>query len=450
MSDQLLPFPWIDVLIIVALIVLNGVLAMSELAVVSSREAKLKTLAREGSSGAKCALDLSSDPGRFLSTVQIGITLIGILAGAFSGASLGAPTGQRLQMLGLEAETAQTVGFGLVIVIVTYLSLVIGEIVPKQLALRSPEAVAVVVARPMRWMSKAAAPIVWLLDRTSALIFRMMGLNRESENAVTAEELHMVVAEAQTAGVLEESERAIISGVVRLADRPVREVMTPRTDVDWIDISASGEALRVALKETPHSRLPVANGSVEDIVGVIRTRDLLDAVLDGRELNLRELTRAAPVIPDLMDAMDALAVLRSADVPLALVHDEYGHFDGIVTPGSLLAALAGAFHHDIEEGDEPDLVEREDGSYLLSGAASADILTDRLGIKLPRDRDFTTIAGFALEVLKRLPETGERFAHDGWSFEVIDMDGRKIDKIIAARVKRKGPAPGESQQKRES
>ena len=441
----MLPFPWIDVLIIAALIALNGVLAMSELAVVSSREARLKAMARSGSSGAQCALDLASDPGRFLSTVQIGITLIGILAGAYSGASLGSPVAQRLHLLGLEPETAQTVGFGLVIVIVTYVSLVIGEIVPKQLALRSPEPIAAVMSRPMRWLSKASAPFVWLLDRTSALAFRLMGLNRESEYAVTAEELHLVVAEAHTSGVLEESERAIISGVVRLADRPVREVMTPRTEVDWIDISASLDEIRQALKETPHSRIPVADGSVENIVGVIQTRDLLDAMLNGRELNLRQLTRSAPVIPDLMDAMDALAVLRSAEVPLALVHDEYGHFDGIVTPGSLLAALAGAFHHDIEEGDEPDIVERDDGSFLLSGAASADVLSDRLGIQLHTDRDFTTVAGFALGVLKRLPEIGERFTHDGWAFEVVDMDGRKIDKLFASRSKKKRRDEGETQ-----
>ena len=437
MSDQLLPLPWIDVLIILALIALNGVLAMSELAVVSSREARLKAMARSGSSGAQCALELAADPGRFLSTVQIGITLISILAGAYSGASLGAPLAQRIELLGVERETAETIGFGVVIVIVTYVTLVIGELVPKQLALRSPEPIAVIVARPMRVLSRVAAPFVWLLDRTSALLFRLVGLNRESESHVTAEELHLVVAEAQTAGVLEESERAIISGVVRLADRPVREVMTPRTDVDWIDVSASGAELRKALKEIPHSRIPVADGSVDNIIGVVQVRDLLEAMLDGRELNLRELARPAPVIPDLMDAMDALGVLRSADVPLALVHDEYGHFDGIVTPGSILAALAGAFHHDIEEGDEPDLVEREDGSYLISGAASADVLVDRLGIAISTDRDFSTVAGFALGILKRLPEIGERFTYDGWTFEIVDMDGRKIDKLIASRPRKK-------------
>jgi putative hemolysin len=443
MSDQLSSFPWIDVVIILALIVLNALLAMSEMAIVSSREARLRAMARNGSSGAQCALDLSADPGRFLSTVQTGITLIAIIAGAYSGASLGEPTAQRLQALGLDPDLAQNVGFGLVIVLVTFVSLVVGELVPKQLALRSPEPIAALISRPMLLLSKVAAPFVWLLDSTSALVFRMLGLNRESDKAVTAEELHLVVAEAKTAGVLEENERAIISGVVRLADRPVREVMTPRTEVDWIDISATGAELRKALKETPHSRIPVADGSIENIVGVVQLRDLLDAMLDKKPLSLKRLARPAPVVPDLMDAMDALAVLRSAEVPLALVLDEYGHFDGIVTPGSIIAALAGTFRHDIDEGEEPDFVEREDGSYLLSGAASADVLSDRLGIQLPSDRDFSTVAGFALEVLKHLPEVGEKFVHDRWTFEIVDMDGRKIDKLIAAQKKRvrKGPQP---------
>src|SRR3954471_6352032 len=341
MSDHLTPIPWLDVLLILALIAVNGVLAMSELAIVSAREARLKAMAKSGSAGAKCALDLAADPGRFLSTVQSGITLISIFAGAFSGASLGEPTAQRLQLLGLKAETAHTVGFGLVIVLTTYFSLVIGEIVPKQIALRSPEPIAVVMSRPMRGLSQVVAPFVWVLERSSALILGLLGMNRESKNQVTAEELHLVVAEAQTAGVLEEDERAMISGIVRLADRPVREVMTPRMEIDWIDVNATPDEVRVALLETPHNRIPVANGSVEDIVGVIQTRDVLAASLRGEPLDLNRLCRSAPVIPDLMDAMDALAVLRNADVPLALVHDEYGHLDGIVTPGSILAALAG-------------------------------------------------------------------------------------------------------------
>ncbi|MGH6728836.1 MAG: hemolysin family protein [Sphingomicrobium sp.] len=440
MSDHLLPIPWIDVLLILALVCLNGVLAMSELAIVSSREARLKAMAKGGSSGARCALELASDPGRFLSTVQSGITLIGILAGAFSGAALGEPVSQRIALLGIEPELAQTLGFGLVIVLITYVSLVIGEIVPKQFALRSPEPIAAVMARPLRLLARITAPFVWLLDSTSSLIFKLIGFDRDSRNHVTAEELHLVVAEAKTAGVLEESERAIISGIVRLADRPVREVMTPRIDVDWIDISASAEEIRKAVLDTPHSRIPVADGSIDRIVGVIQTRDMLTAKLRRQPFDLRRLCREAPVIPDLMDAMDALVVLRFADVPLALVHDEYGQLEGIVTPVSILAALTGTFAHDVEQGEEPPLIERDDGSFLVSGAASADLLVDRLGLLLPAERDYSTVAGFALSVLKHIPDCGEKFKHDGWTFEIVDLDGRAIDKLILTPPRRRGSA----------
>jgi putative hemolysin len=246
----------------------------------------------------------------------------------------------------------------------------------------------------------------------------------------------MVVAEAHHAGVIEESERAIISGVVRLADRPTREVMTPRTEVDWMDIDASGEEIRATLRETPHSRLPVAEGSVDNIVGVVQARDIVAALIDGRPLDLRALMRSAPVIPDQMDAMDALVVLRDSDVPMAFIHDEYGHFDGLVTPADLLAALAGAFASNNDNMSDPPLVEREDGSWLVSGSLSADALGDQLGIPLPDDRDYATVAGFALSVLKRIPETGERFDYRNWRFEIVDMDGRKIDKLIAQMIPR--------------
>jgi putative hemolysin len=409
-SPPTTPFPWFDVAIIAVLITLNGVFAMSELAIVSAREARLKAMVKAGRRGAQTALDLAADPGRFLSTVQIGITLIGILAGAYSGASLGGPVGERLVRLGLDPANAQTAGFVLVIVVTTYASLVVGELVPKQFALRAAEPIAAWVATPMLWLSKATGPAVWLLDRTSALIFRLLRLERETDNMVTAEELHIVVAEAHSAGVIEENERAIISGVVRLADRPTREVMTPRTDVDWIDIDSSDEDVRRQLVETPHTRLPVAQGSVDQLLGVVQARDIAAALAEGRALDLRALLREAPVVGDQMDAMDTLAVLRSADVPMAFVHDEYGHFDGLVTPADLLAALAGAFVSDRDTDTDPPLVEREDGSWLVSGSLSADALSDRLGINLHDDRDYATVAGFALSVLKHLPEVGEVFS----------------------------------------
>ena len=425
------PFPWLDVAVIFLLIGLNGVLAMSELAIVSAREARLKAMVKAGRAGAQTALDLAGDPGRFLSAVQIGITLVGILAGAYSGASLGGPAAERLELAGLNPDHARTLGFTLVIVLTTYASLIVGELVPKQFALRSPEPIAAFMARPMLWLARATAPFVWLLDRTSALIFRLIGLQRETENRVTAEELHLVVAEAHQAGVLEESERAIISGIVRLADRPTREVMTPRTDVDWIDIDATPQEIRAKLLETSHSRLPVAEGSVDKLVGVVQLRDIVAAQIEGRGLNLRELVREAPIVPDQMDAMDALAVLRGADVPIAFVHDEYGHFDGLLTPTDMLVALAGDFASDQDGGYDPPLVEREDGSWLISGSLGADAMFDRLGLNLPEERDYATVAGFALSVLKHLPDVGERFAYQGWQFEVVDMDGRKIDKLLA-------------------
>ncbi|TFI59940.1 HlyC/CorC family transporter [Sphingomonas parva] len=431
------PFPWIDVIVILLLIALNGVFAMAELAIVSSRKPRLRALAKAGSRGAQTAIDLAAEPGRFLSAVQIGISLIGILAGAYSGASLGGPVAERLAGLGMDPETAKSVGFGIVIIIVTYGSLVIGELVPKQFALRSPESIAAVMAIPMLWIAKATAPLVWLLDRTSALIFRLLRLRREESNKVTAEELQLVVAEAHSAGVLEEYERAIISGVVRLADRPTREVMTPRTEIDWIDADATPEELRELLRTTEHSRLPVAEGDVDKLLGVVQARDIVSAFIEQRELDLRALVRPAPVVADQMDAMDTMAVLRDAEVPIAFVHDEYGHFEGIVTPADLLAALAGVFATDFEGGREAPLVEREDGSWWVSGSLPADLLSDRLGINLPDDRDYATTAGFALAVLKHIPEVGERFSYGGWRFEIVDMDGFKIDKLLASEIVRK-------------
>ncbi len=431
------PFPWFDILVILLLVCLNGVFAMAELAIVSSRKPRLKAMARSGRKGAQTAIDLASDPGRFLSTVQIGITMIGIIAGAYSGASLGGPMAERLAWLGLEPDTTQTLGFAVVIILTTYASLVIGELVPKQFALRGPEPIAAVMALPMLWLARATAPLVWLLDKTSALIFRLLRMRRDPSSKVTAEELHLVVAEAHHAGVIEESERAIISGVVRLADRPVREVMTPRTDVDWIDAAADPQALRQFILQTPHSRLPVADGSVDRLLGVVQLRDLVAAAIEGRPLALRELVREAPIVSDQMDALNALEVLRAAEVPMAFVHDEYGHFEGIVAPADLLAALAGGFASDLDSDTDPPLVERDDGSWWVSGSLSADALSDRLGINLPDDRDYATTAGFALSVLKHIPEVGERFSFGGWRFEIVDMDGRKIDKLLASEIVRK-------------
>ena len=426
------PFPWSDVLIIAGLILLNGLFAMSELAIVSARPARLRVAAERGSKGAAAALKLASEPGKFLSTVQIGITLVGIFAGAYSGSSLGGPVGDRLALVGVPLRYADDAGFALVILATTYFSLVVGELVPKQVALRAAEPIARAAALPMMVVARSAAPVVWLLDRSSAMLLRLTGVRHAGEKGVTAEELQMIFAEATRSGAIEEDERVIMTGIMRLADRPVRELMTPRTELDWIDRRASEPELRAKIKESPHSLLPVADGSADNIVGVLKVRDVLAAMIAGRKPNIARLMRKAEVIPDQIDAMDALRILQQSDVSMALVHDEYGHLEGVVTPADLLTAIVGNFASHQDDGDRPMVTEREDKSLLISGALPADALADRLGLELSDDREFATAAGYVLSVMKRLPKEGEHFHEQGWRFEVVDMDGLKIDKLLVS------------------
>ncbi len=418
---------------------LNGVFAMSELAIVSAKTARLKAKAEDGSAAAKTALELAADPGKFLSTVQIGITLVAIITGAYSGASLEEPLGERLVPLGVPADMAGDVGFGIAIAVTTYLSLVIGELVPKQLALRSSVPIALVMARPMAFIAQIAAPLVWLLDKSSAGIIRLFGIRKGSSNSVTAEELQMIFADATRSGVIEAEQHQILTGVVRLAERPVREMMTPRTELDWIDIGADEKAIKAAIEDSPHSLLPIADGSPDNVLGVVKVREVLAHMVAGEEVSLKDMMRKAEVVPDQLDAMDALRVLQQADIALAMVHDEYGHLDGIVTPVDLLTAMAGNFVSDKDEGDEPDLIERPDGSLIISGAISADALADRLGLDYDDSREFGTAAGYVLSVLKRLPVAGDTFSDQGWRFEVVTMHRRRISKILV----RKSPEPTE-------
>lgn len=326
------------------------------------------------------------------------------------------------------------IGFGLVIGATTYASLVIGELVPKQFALVAPERIAALVARPMEGLAWITAPLVWLLDASSSLIFRVLGLNRDNRDALTTEELKVVFTEATHAGIIEEHEHKVISGVVRLADRPVREVMTPRTEVDTIAADASADDIRDRLLNSPHTRLPVMGESVDDIIGVVQARDIVASQIEGRPLDLKAMMRKAEIVPDQLDAMDALEILRKSEVPMLLVHDEYGHFEGIVTPNDLLAAIAGEFASDQEQGSAADIVALDDGSLLLDGGMSADTMAQALDIQLPEDRDYATAAGHVLHVLRHLPHEGESFDYAGWHFEVVDMDGRRIDKLRVRRI----------------
>lgn len=423
-----------ELLIVAALIFLNGLFALSELAVVSARHPRLKALAASGRRGANRALALASDPGRFLSAVQIGITLIGIVNGAYSGETFGVHATNALKGLGVPETIAGPVGYGLVIAIVTYLSVIVGELVPKNLALKNAEGIACSVAPAMTHFSKIAAPAVWLLDTSTRLVFHVFGQSTEKESRVTDEEIRTLIAEAETAGVIEKGERQMIAGVMRLADRAVIGLMTPRTDVDWIDVTACEAEIKERLITTPHSRLPVGEGSPDSLIGVVQTRELLAAILSGKPFDIRTHVRNAPIVPETTDALDVLAILREAAVPMALIHDEYGNFEGLVTPADILEAIAGVFKSDTA-GVEPYATERDDGSWLFSGAMPVDEMADKIGIPLPKQRNYETVAGFLLSRLQHLPKTGEHIETNGWRFEVVDLDGRRIDKVLANRVK---------------
>lgn len=422
------------VIFVAVLILINGVFALSELALASSRKSRLKALEDAERPGARAALALVEDPSRFLSTVQIGITLIGIVAGAVSGAALSQQLDAELEAWGIPTPVAEPLAYAFVIGAITYFSVVIGELVPKNLALRNAEGFACALAPTMLFLSRVAAPAVWVLDASTRVIFRIMGQGAASQSAVTEEEIKLLVTEAANAGVIEVEERAMIGGILRLGDRSVSGVMTPRVDVDLLDISVDETNLIATLTSTTHSRLPVHDGDPDSLIGVVHVRELLANALAGKRLDVRAALRQAPFIPDTLSAIDALEQLRQAEVPMALVHDEYGHFDGIVTPADILDAIAGAFRSD--EGDQdPDAVQREDGSWLLAGSMPADEMADKIGLKLPEVRDYDTVAGFVISLFERLPSTGEAETFGAWRFEVVDLDGRRIDKVLATRLR---------------
>ncbi|WP_129155078.1 hemolysin family protein [Bosea sp. Tri-44] len=421
-----------EILIVVVLTVINGVLAMSELAVVSSRPARLKVLSDQGSKGAAKAIKLAENPGRFLSSVQIGITLVGVLSGAFSGATLGARLSEWLGTHGLSNAAADALGVGTVVVLITYLSLILGELVPKQIALRDAERVAARVAPAMVVLAKVASPLVWLLDASGKLVLALLGQKGEPEETVTEEEVRTIIAEAENAGVLERDEREMISGVMRFADRSARALMTPRREVEVIDLSDTTDEIKAQVRATKRSRLPVQDGEADAIIGVVTVKDMFDALSDGDGRDLRSLVHEAPVVLDTSGALDVLRAIRASNVHLALVFDEYGHFEGIITSSDVLEAITGAFQED--EADEPPIVTRADGSFLVAGWMQVDEFSHELGIHVPRDADYQTVAGFVLAEMNRLPNVGESFQKGHWRFEVVDLDGRRIDKLLVSRV----------------
>ena len=427
-----------EIAVVVVLIIVNGLLAMSELAVVSSRPARLQVMRDQGKTGAETALRLIDNPGRFLSTVQIGITLVGVLSGAFSGATLGERLATWLELKGLSETAADTLGVGAVVVAITYLSLIVGELVPKQIALRDPERVAARVAPAMALLSRLAAPLVWLLDASGKAVLRLLGQHGEAEQRVTEEEVKTIIAEAESAGVLEQEEKEMIAGVMRLADRTATGLMTPRRDVEILNIADPPADILAKLRATKRSRLPVQDGGADEIVGVVVVKDLYDRMTAGEAgppaPDVRSLAeiQTAPVVSDNTRALDVLKAIRSSTVHMALVFDEYGHFEGIITSSDVLEAITGAFQ---EEGeDEPAFVVRRDGSFLVAGWMPVDEFAAKIAMPLDPDADYETVAGFVLDALHRLPDVGETFDHGPWRFEVVDLDGRRIDKVLVSRA----------------
>lgn len=421
----------LEIGLVVLLTVVNGLLAMSELAVVSSRAARLELMARSGSRGAAAAQKLAANPGSFLSSVQIGITLVGILAGAFSGATLGERLGNWLEAQGMSEFWAEFAGFAIVVTAVTYMSLIVGELVPKRLALRNPEKIASAVAPAMILLATVAWPLVWLLDKSGKLVLMLLGQSGEDKQGVTEEEIKVMVAEAEDAGVIEEGEGEMIARVMRLGARPVRSVMTPRIDVDMVDLEDDFGSVMKTIRESSHSRFPVHEGDPDAILGIVAVKELLDA-RPRSVADIRALVREAPIIPAPVDALEVISILRKSPVHMGLVHDEFGHFLGVVTSADLLEAIVGTFADDDGEAEEA-IVTRADGSYLVSGWMQADELAEILAVTLPADRSYETAAGMVIDAMGYLPKVGESVSFLGWEFEVVDLDGRRIDKFIARR-----------------
>ena len=420
---------FLEIFLILLLVGVNGLLAMSELAVVSSRPARLRSRAARGDRGAGIALSLAEDPGKFLSTVQIGITLVGVLAGAFSGATTGVRLAAVLPDLGVPERIATEVGVGLVVIVITYLSLIVGELVPKQIALAAPERVASRLAPAMLLLSRIAAPLVWLLDGSGKLVLRLLGQSGQREASVSYEDIRMMLSEAAGAGVIHRAEKELIGGVMRFSDRRAGGLMTPRHDVELADVRETRDEILARFQASGHSRLPLRRDGPDDIVGVLHSRDLL-ATSDA-EFDAMALMRPAPVIHETMPALDVVDRLRNSPCHMLLVYDEYRHFEGIVTPMDVLGTIAGGF--DEPEQDQPKLVMRPDGSLLVAGWMPVDELKERLGLMMEGKPSFETVAGLVLKRLGELPSVGQSIHVDGWRFEIVEMDGRRIDKLIVER-----------------
>ncbi|OYW43267.1 MAG: hypothetical protein B7Z38_02100 [Rhodobacterales bacterium 12-64-8] len=424
-----------ELLILVLLILLNGVFALSEMAIVSSRKPRLKAMADKGNVGARTALRLLDDPSKLLSTVQIGITAIGVIAGAYGATSLADDmTPWVVSLHPSLAPHAPAIAFGFVIVFTTFLSLVLGELVPKRIALAAPEPMAAMMAPLMALIAVAASPLVWLLRLVTEAILALFGLNKTREEDVTEEELHSLIVEGEKAGVIEEEEREMIQSVMRLGDRSVKTIMTPRTDMVWLDPGETRAEILKEIADSGHSRFPVAKGNPDQIVGVVQTKELLSHLARTGEVNITAVMHKPAFVPETMPVLNLLESMRGNPVRMVVVSDEYGGVLGLVTAADLLEAIAGDAALAEDEALSPP-VKRDDGSWLIDGMTPVDEFEEIVGVRdLEKDEGYSTVGGLVMHLIRELPKEGDKAEWPPLTFEVVDMDGRRIDKVLVRKA----------------
>jgi putative hemolysin len=426
-----------DVLLIIFVILLNAVFVLSEMSVASSRKARLQQRLNEGDKGAKTALDLIQNPNLFLATVQIGITLVGVFVGAVGGATLAEPLAALLALVPTLAEYAESLALGIVVVAITFFSIILGELVPKRIALHNPERIASVLAAPMMVISKIFSPFVWLLGRITDFVLKVLGVKPGSEPPVTEEEIQLLIDQGTQAGVFEESEQDMVEGVFSLGDQRVYSLMTPRTDIVYLDVNDTLDEIRQKISGSEYSRFPVRQGTLDMILGIVKARDLLVRSLSGEEIKLKDLLKPAFFIPETTFASRALEIFKEKGTEILLVIDEFGGLQGLLTINDILEEIVGQI-----EIEEPQATQRQDGSWLLDGMLEVDEFKEIFKLHvLPHEDEYETLSGFVMMSLGRVPQSADHFEWHGLRFEVIDMDGRRVDKVLVTTLPQRPAAP---------
>lgn len=425
-----------EILIIFALLLINACFALSEIAIVSSSKPVLKQMIKQGNKRAEIALALAESPTRFLSTVQVGITLVGILAGAYGGATLAEKLTPFLDEIEFIRPHGESVAVALIVSAITYFSVVIGELIPKRLALVRPEEIALIVARPMKAVSIMAHPVVVLLEVSANVMLRLFGVSKESTDAVSEAELHAVLSEGAESGVIEKAEHEMLQRVIRLDDRDVKSIMTHRTEVTFIDVNDSIEDIRRKVHEAGHSRYPVVDGNPDELKGIVQAKELLDSALSNSgTLDVMKYVKDVLILPESASCLQALESFKKHHINLIVIVDEYGSTQGIVTSADILEAIVGVLPSNYDHGEQLKITQRADGSWLVDGRTPIEEIHLTVGLsEISADEDFDTIAGFVLENMRSTPKEGARFEAFGYSFEVVDMDGRRIDKVMIAKL----------------